>query len=207
MANFKQIYIYIYLNQVFRVKWVTFNTCPLAPSKKKKKSSRQAEFPFEESMLIFWHGFLFLWSSFLSICLEQAFSWPAHHFLALPWVSLKKKMFSWIVNMAAVVKGGTVNSPAWIASCTEQCSAWYLVCICERPSLCRQLPNSPPPLCKWVYYGEGGGGQGGLGKMVSMIHFMCLAAEGIENISLEHNQGTKFFSISSLIKLDLNIIL
>lgn len=122
----------------------------------KKISSRQAEFPFEESMLIFWHGFLFLWSSFLSICLEQAFSWPAHHFLTLPWVSFKKT-FSWIVNMAAVVKGGTVNSPAWIASCMEQCSAWYLVRIYERPSLCRELPNSPPPLCKLVYYGEGGG--------------------------------------------------
>lgn len=79
--------------------------------------------------------------------------------------------------------------------------------VAERPSLCRQLPNSPPPSCKLVYYGEGGGGQGGLRKMVSMIHIMCLAAEGIENISLEHNQGTKLFSISSLIMLDLNITL
>lgn len=87
-----------------------------------------------------------------------------------------------------------------------------MFCLVFGPYLRETLPlqttaKFPTDLEQISLLGGGEGGQGSLGKMVSMIHIMCLAAEGIENISLEHNQGTKFFSISSLIKLDLNIIL
>lgn len=65
----------------------------------------------------------------------------------------------------------------------------------------------PPISANSFIMARRGEGQEGLGKTASKIPTMRLAKERTENISLERNQGTKFFSLSSLIILDSNIML